>query len=98
MDTILITEALKSLGEGNVTRGIFLVLIFLVIWLEVRGLKKQMKALNFTIGDSFAKGEQRFKTIENDVHQIRNDLDTILKPKGGENGNFKQTDFAGSPG
>lgn len=86
MESMLITEILKSLGEGNPTKGVFMILVFGVIWLEVRGLKKQFKALNETVATSFANGEKRFETIENDVHQIREDLDGFkkqLNPIGG---------------
>lgn len=88
VESLLTSEILKSLGEGNATKGLFLILIFAVIWLEVRGMKKQFKTLNATIAESFAKGEVRFKNIENDIHSIKLDLDQ-LKPKqtlGGEHG------------
>lgn len=87
MESLLTSEILKSLGDGNATKGVFLILIFAVIWLEVRALKKQFRTLNETISNSFAKGEKRFETIESDVHQIRNDLDKLLKPTGGEKWN-----------
>ena len=77
MGSYLITEFMKALGEGNVTKGISWLVVFCIIWLEVRGMKKQMKALNETIANSFAAGEKRFETIENDVHQIRVDLDVF---------------------
>lgn len=86
VESLLTSEILKSLGEGNATKGLFLILIFIVIWLEVRAVKKQFKTLNATIAESFAKGEVRFKTIETDVHQIREDLDGFkkqLSPQGG---------------
>lgn len=79
METLFIGEILKAIGEGNVAKGVFLIAVFFVIWLEVRSLKKQFKTLNDTISNSFAKGEERFKTIENDVHQIRLDLDNIKR-------------------
>lgn len=84
MENMLITEILKSLGEGNAAKGIFLILIFAMIWLEVRGLKKQFKTLNETISNSFAKGEERFKNIENDVHSIKIDLDKLKLTTQGE--------------
>lgn len=92
MDTLFVTEIIKSLGEGSYTRGIFLILIFVVLWLELKGMKKQFKALNTTISNSFEVGEKRFETIENDVHSIRLDLEA-LKPKptqGGNYGNYQQ--------
>lgn len=85
LETIFITETLKAFGEGNALKGFGYIVIFFVIWLEVRGLKKQFKTLNETISTSFAKGEERFNTIENDVHRIREDLDQI-KIQGGLHG------------
>lgn len=86
VESILTSEILKALGEGNATKGIFLILVFLLIWLEVRAVKKQFKTLNETISTSFAKGEQRFNTIESDVHQIKLDLDAIKTQGGIHNG------------
>lgn len=80
METVFFTEVIRSIGEGNATKGIFLILVFVVVWLEMKALKKQFKTLNETITKSFAKGEERFKTIESDVHSIRMDLEA-LKPK-----------------
>lgn len=79
METVFIAEILKAIGEGNLAKGVFLIAVFVIIWLEVRSLKKQLKGLTETISNSFAKGEERFKTIENDVHQIRLELDNIRK-------------------
>lgn len=96
LDTVFITEIIKSIGDGNFTRGAVLIAIFFVLWIELKGLKKQFKNLNDTIAKSFAAGERRFETIEKDIHQIRLDVDE-LKPKitqGGKNGNYQQTDFA----
>lgn len=53
-------------------------------------MKKQLGSLNETISKSFAQGEKRFETIENDVHQIRLDLDKI---KGVNHGNLKQANI-----
>jgi hypothetical protein len=87
METAFVTEIIKAIGEGNVTKGMFLILVFVVVWLQLRALQKQFKNLNTTITTSFAKGEERFKTIETDVHQIRTDLDQFKKqiPTGGMN-------------
>ena len=87
METAFVTEIIKAIGEGNVTKGMFLILVFIVVWLQLRALQKQFKSLNLTITNSFAKGEERFKSIEKDVHQIREDLDGFKKtiPMGGMN-------------
>lgn len=75
LGSYLSVELLKALGEGNLTKFLAYLAIFLVLWLEVRGLKKQLRILNETISNSFAQGEQRFKTIEDDLHSIRMDVD-----------------------
>lgn len=79
LGSYLSVELLKALGEGNLTKFLAYLAIFLVLWLEVRGLKKQLKLLNQTISNSFAQGEKRFETIENDVHSIRLDLDSLKR-------------------
>lgn len=90
MDSYLITQIISALGDGNIVKAGAWIAVFVVIWLEVRGMKKQLGSLNETISKSFAQGEKRFETIENDVHQIRLDLDKI---KGVNYGNLKQADL-----
>lgn len=75
LGTYLAGEIVKALGEGNMLKAMAFLAIFIVLWLELRGLKKQFQLLNETIAKSFAAGEKRFETIENDVHQIRLDID-----------------------
>lgn len=77
---MIVTEILKSLGEGNVTKGLFLILIFAVIWLEVRGMKKQLKMLNETVLKSFADGEKRFETIEANQKEFEHRLTVLEQP------------------
>lgn len=79
LGSYLAVELLKSLGEGNLVKFGAYLAIFLVLWIEVHGLKKQLKRLNETISNSFAQGEKRFETIENDVHQIRLDIDKFKR-------------------
>lgn len=90
MDSYIISQILNSLGDGNIVKAGAWIAVFLVIWLEVRGMKKQLGSLNETISKSFAQGEKRFETIEKDVHQIRLDIDKI---KGVNYGNLKQADL-----
>lgn len=86
----MVNQIISSLGDGNIVKAGAWIAVFFVIWLEVRGLKKQIGNLNETISKSFAQGEKRFESIENDVHQIRLDLDKI---KGVNHGNLKQADL-----
>lgn len=90
MDSYLISQIFEGLGTGNIPKVFGYGFIFLAIWLEVRGMKKQLKVLNETISTSFSAGEKRFENIENDVHSIKLDLEKIKQPKEGHNGNFKQ--------
>lgn len=90
MDSYLISQIISALGDGNIVKAGAWIAVFFVIWLEVRGMKKQLGSLNETISKSFAQGEKRFESIENDVHQIRLDLDKI---KGVNHGNLKQADL-----
>lgn len=77
LGSYLTLELVKALGEGSLVKFGMYLAIFLVLWLEVRGLKKQLTILNETISNSFAAGEKRFETIENDVHRIRLDFDQL---------------------
>lgn len=90
MESYFISQIISALGDGNIIKAGAWIAVFFIIWLEVRGLKKQIGNLNSTISKSFAQGEKRFESIENDVHQIRLDLDKI---KGVNHGNLKQADL-----
>lgn len=64
MDAILTAEMVSALSEGNIVKFLGYVAIFTFIWIEVRGLKKEIARLNATISKSFADGEARFDRIE----------------------------------
>lgn len=85
MEQIFYQQLTAALAEGDLKKFIGYAFIFGVLWLEVRGLKNQLKVLNATISKSFADGEKRFETIEKDVHQIRLDLDRIKPLRGVQN-------------
>lgn len=75
-----VAEIIKALNEGELTKVVAYVAIFLVLWLQLRGLRKEMKQLNATITESFARGEKRFDSLE------KKDLDfehriTVLENK-----------------
>lgn len=69
METYLATEVLNALATGNVSKFLAYGLVFFFIWLEVRGMKNQLKDLNSTVSKSFKEGEKRFETIED--HQLK---------------------------
>jgi hypothetical protein len=68
MDAYLVSEVLNALGTGNTSKFLAYGLVFFFIWLEVRGMKNQLKDLNMTVSKSFKEGEKRFETIEE--HQL----------------------------
>ena len=61
---VLANEIARALMEGDWPRLLTNLAIFVFIWIEVRGLKKEFKKLNSSIANSFAAGETRFSTIE----------------------------------
>lgn len=75
----IITEILKAIGEGNAAKGLFLIGIFIVIWIEVRGVKKQIKGLNQTVANGFKEGEHRFEAIEKKQLEFEHRL-TMIEP------------------
>lgn len=64
LGTFLSAEIIKALSDGNLMKFSAYLAIFLILWLEVHGMKKQLKTLNDTIASSFARGETRFASIE----------------------------------
>jgi len=80
MDAILSSAILDSLAKGEVTKVIGFVLIFVFIWIEVRGLKKEFAKLNATIAKSFSDGEARFESIEGKQMVFEHRL-TVLEEK-----------------
>ena len=78
LGTYLTAEIIKALGEGNLTKFLAYIAIFLVLWLEMRGLKKAVKNLSATISNSFAEGEKRFDALESKVIEFEHRL-TMLE-------------------
>lgn len=77
-------EIVKSLNQGDLTKFAAYIAIFFVIWLEVRGVKKQLKSMNATIQAAFSAGEQRFERVEEHVSKLEHRLRLLeAKPKGG---------------
>lgn len=71
VDHILAEKALESLKAGDIKGTIAFVAIFLLIWLQVKGLRNEMKEVRLALTSpdapialSFAKGEVRMGEIE----------------------------------
>lgn len=88
VEKVMVDQILEGIKNGDLTKVFAYILIFWVIWLEVRGLKKEVGKLNETIAKSFAKGEKRFGAIEHRIELI----ETIQR---GDHGNIEKANFAG---
>ena len=79
LTSILVAEIIKALGEGNLLKFGAYCAIFFVIWIEVRGMKKELKTLNANVAKSFADGEHRFEQIEKKQIEFEHRLTVIEK-------------------
>lgn len=66
METYLTTEIIKALSQADYAKVLGYGAIFFIIWIEVHGMKKELKKLNLTVSTSFADGEKRFEALEKD--------------------------------
>lgn len=70
METFITNEMLRSFSDGNFKSFVGYLLIFIFLWIEVRGVKKELITLNKTISDSTAKSEQRHAESEEKLISI----------------------------
>lgn len=78
MEQYLTAQMLNALAQGDWTRFVGFVLIFFVIWSEVRGLKKEMTKINKTLEEKLTAGEMRFEKLEKKDLDIEHRL-TVLE-------------------
>lgn len=83
ISNLLTSEMLKALTDGDWPRLLTNAAIFIFIWIEVRGLKKEFKKLNSTIAKSYADGETRFAHIEDRLLVLETKTTTMKTPIGG---------------
>lgn len=76
MEAIFINQIISSIGDGNYEKGLFNILVFLVLYLQIRGLKTEVKAIGKTVETGFKAGEARFTKIEERLHS----LEFIIQP------------------
>ena len=85
LETILSQEIIKALSQGDFTKFLSYAAIFFFIWIEVRGLKKEVAKLNDPegpIAKGFAKGEQRFDHIEQNQINFEHRLTMLEQQRG----------------
>lgn len=64
VDQMISDKIGHALKTGDWSNFFGYAVIFILIWLPVRGLKKEVAKLNDTIASSFARGETRFTKLE----------------------------------
>lgn len=86
IDHILAEKALDSLKAGDIKGTVAFILIFALIWIQVKGLRNEMKEVRLAltspeapIAMSFAKGEKRMSDIENKQSHDQNIVDQKLE-------------------
>lgn len=77
MEQYLVNQIMDKLAQGNLTEFVAYVLIFIFIWIEVRGMKKELTKLNTTVSNGFAEGEKRFEDLENSKMEMDTRLTKI---------------------
>lgn len=81
MEAFVVNEIIRSIGDGNYSKGLFLILVFVVIIFQIRGLKTEVKHVRETVDNGFKNGETRFSEIEKRLTQV--EVLTKLKPQEG---------------
>lgn len=64
VEQIIVDQIGDGIKHGDMGKFFGYAAIFFLIWLPVRGLKKEVAKLNDTIAKSFARGETRFTALE----------------------------------
>ena len=64
MEAFFSAQMLKALSEGDAPRFVAWLVVFFILWRELRGLKNEVKHLAESVAKSFADGNARFSTIE----------------------------------
>lgn len=80
MDAYLMQQIMDAIGRGDAQKFLGYIAIFGVLWLEVRGLKKELVKLNQNVSDSLHAGELRFEKIEENVSRLEHRF-TVFETK-----------------
>jgi hypothetical protein len=80
----MLKELLSSLSQGDLVKFTAFLAIFLILWLELRSLKKVIKNLGKNISEGFSAGEQRFEKVEGIQKDHEHRLTMLENQKKGE--------------
>lgn len=64
VENAITDQVFDQIRDGDIIGVLGYCAIFLVIWLQVRALRRAVEKLNNTIANSFDRGETRFSNIE----------------------------------
>lgn len=77
VEKVLAEQMIEAIREGDLAKSIMLFAVFVLIWLEVHGLKKAVDRMNKTISDGFAAGDARFLAAETEITNLKAHLKSI---------------------
>lgn len=77
VNEVILDQIIGSIKRGDYAAFMGFCLVFVLLWLQLWGLKKAVLKLNETIANSFARGETRFTEIENRQHLNEDRLTAI---------------------
>lgn len=77
VEKIMAEQVMEALKVGDIGRLVAYALVFFFIWLEVRGMKRELHKLNATVSNSFREGEKRFEVIERTQGSFKSRLDKL---------------------
>lgn len=78
METFLTNQILHAISAADYPKILGYGLIFLLLWIELRGLRTEMHKLRENVSQSFSAGETRFKNLENQNLYFQGEI-TLLK-------------------
>lgn len=70
MEGIFIQNIIASIGDGSHEKGLFNILVFVVLYLQIKGLKAEVRAIGKTVEHGFKEGETRFSKIEDRLQSL----------------------------
>ncbi len=72
METYIVSQILESMSEGELVKAFGFVAIFFLLWVQLKGLRKEMHLINSTISEGFGKVDHRFSKIEDRLTVVEN--------------------------
>lgn len=70
IEKIMADQIMSALTEGDVKKGLFFGAFFLLIWLEVRRMNREIQGINKSVSAGFAAGEARFQEHDKEISGI----------------------------